>query len=57
MVIIFNHKLHKSIKQINIYHYSHSASKKSFDEIKKIENIIKNCNYITKEISIGTKFL
>jgi hypothetical protein len=30
---------------------------KSIDEIKKIENIIKNCNTITKEISIGTKFL
>ena len=57
LILYYYFQIHKSIKQINIYHYSHSASKKSFDEIKKIENIIKNCNYITKEISIGTKFL
>jgi hypothetical protein len=46
-------QMHKSIKQLNVYHYSHSAFRKSFNEIKKIENIIKNCNTITKEISIS----
>ena len=38
------------MKQINVYHYSHSAFRKSLDEIKKIENIIKNCNSITINI-------
>ena len=38
------------MKQINVYHYSHSAFRKSLDEIKKIENIIKNCNSITNSI-------
>jgi hypothetical protein len=57
LILYYYFQIHKSMKQINIYHYSHSASKKSIDEIKKIENIIKNCNTITKEISIGTKFL
>ena len=46
-------QMHKSINQLNVYHYSHSAFRKSFNEIKKIENIIKNCNAITKEISIS----
>ena len=53
LVLYYYFQIHKSIKQINVYHYSHSAFRKSLDEIKKIENVIKNCNNITNSISNG----
>ena len=53
LVLYYYFQIHKSMKQINVYHYSHSAFRKSLDEIKKIENVIKNCNKITNSISNG----
>ena len=50
LILYYYFQIHKSMKQINVYHYSHSAFRKSLDEIKKIENIIKNCNSITNSI-------
>jgi len=53
LILYYYFQIHKSMKQINVYHYSHSAFRKTLDEIKKIENVIKNCNDITNSILIG----
>ena len=53
LILYYYFQIHKSMKQINVYHYSHSAFRKSLDEIKKIENVINNCNNITNSISNG----
>ena len=53
LILYYYFQMHKSMKQINVYHYSHSAFRKTLDEINKIENIIKNCNFITNYIQNG----
>ena len=50
LILYYYFQMHKSMKQINVYHYSHSAFRKTLVEINKIENIIKNCNFITNYI-------
>ena len=52
LILYYYYQIHKGIKQINVYHYSHSAFWKSEDEINKIEEIIKKCNHIVKKISV-----
>ena len=51
LILYYYYQIHKGIEQINTYHYSHSAFHKSLSEINKIEEIIKKCNLIVKEIS------
>ena len=51
LILYYYYQIHKGIEQINTYHYSHSAFYKSQKEINKIEEIIKKCNLIVKEIS------
>ena len=51
LILYYYYQIHKGIEQINTYHYSHSAFYKSQNEINKIEDIIKKCNLIVKEIS------
>ena len=51
LILYYYYQMHKGIEQINTYHYSHSAFYKSQKEINKIEEIIKKCNLIVKEIS------
>ena len=51
LILYYYYQIHKGIEQINTYHYSHSAFYKSLNEINKIEEIIKKCNLIVKEIS------
>ena len=53
LILYYYYQIHKGIDQINTYHYSHSAFYKSQNEINKIEEIIKKCNYIVKEIFKG----
>ena len=52
LILYYYYQIHKSIEQINVYHYSHSAFWKSEDEINKVEEIIKICNHIVKKISV-----
>ena len=51
LILYYYYQIHKSIKTINAYHYSHAAFYKSLNEINKAEVIIKKCNHIIKEIS------
>ena len=51
LILYYYYQIHKRIEQINIYHYSHSAFSKSLSEINIIEEIIKKCNLIVKEIT------
>ncbi len=50
LILYYYYQIHKRIERINIYHYSHSAFSKSLSEINMIEEIIKKCNLVIKEI-------
>ena len=51
IILYYYYQIHKSIETINIYHYSHAEFYKSINEINKVDEIIKKCNRIVKEIS------
>ena len=50
IISYYYYQIHKSVKQINEYHYAHGAFYKFLEEIKKIELFIKNCNKIVDDI-------
>ena len=43
--------MQKCIKQINKYHYSHANFNKTKNELKKVEEVIKKCNKIVRDIT------
>lgn len=51
IILYYYYQIHKSIRQINVYHYAHAAFYKFIAEINKIEELIKTCNKLVDEIS------
>ena len=47
----YYYQMQKCIKQINKYHYSHANFNKTKNELKKVEEVIKKCNKIVRDIT------
>ena len=50
LIFFYYYQIQKCIKQINKFHYSHANFNKTKNELKKVEEIIKKCNKITRDI-------
>jgi hypothetical protein len=51
LILYYYYQIQEEVKLINKYHYSHASYKKSNIVKNHIENLIKKCNKIVKEIS------
>ena len=51
LILYYYYQIQEEVKLINKYHYSHASFEKSNDVRNHIENLIKKCNKIVKEIS------
>jgi len=51
LILYYYYQIQEELKLINKYHYSHASYEKSNNSRNLIENLIKNCNKIVKEIT------
>ena len=51
LIMYYYYQMQKCIKQINKYHYSHANFNKTKNELKKVEEVIKKCNKIVRDIT------
>ena len=51
LILYYYYQIKEEVKLINKYHYSHASYKKTNNSRNLIENLIKKCNKIVKEIT------
>ena len=51
LILYYYYQIQEEVKLINKYHYSHASYEKSNNSRNLIENLIKKCNKIVKEIT------